>query len=286
MKIRLSDRAGLCFLCARESHVVEALRNRCIKQKHLLAIHPLYLLLFILEERTAVYNAWLQKLYIDAFEIEAVTEMAPPTWKSAVMETKKNQLADFDEVLKRLHSVSAELSHSNTVMRFAVKFGHFCLRTIDTVENLCAELDLEALKRQHRSQLNDCVRFVHDRNEFRKDKLDEVLYRLERQINVVRSSLTAPCKIAGIVPLISSLLEQIFSLVTQRDSKVNLAVAEDSNYVALLAAQDSETMKTITVLTLVFLPSSLVTVRSTALNSPILPPQLINCHTSLYGVLG
>lgn len=37
-------------------------------------------------------------------------------------------------------------------------------------------------------------------------------------------------------------------------------MAEDSNHVATLAARDSETMKTITVLTLLFLPSTLVTV--------------------------
>lgn len=53
---------------------------------------------------------------------------------------------------------------------------------------------------------------------------------------------------------------QAFNLVAQRDSKVNLAVAEDSYHVATLAARDSETMKTITVLTLLFLPSTLVTV--------------------------
>lgn len=55
-------------------------------------------------------------------------------------------------------------------------------------------------------------------------------------------------------------ISQAFNLVAQRDSKINLTVAEDSNHVATLAARDSETMKTITVLTLLFLPSTLVTV--------------------------
>lgn len=63
---------------------------------------------------------------------------------------------------------------------------------------------------------------------------------------------------------------QAFNLVAQRDSRINLAVAEDSNHVATLAARDSETMKTITVLTLAFLPSTLVTVGTRGF-TPFLP---------------
>lgn len=60
---------------------------------------------------------------------------------------------------------------------------------------------------------------------------------------------------------------QSFSLIAQKDSKINRAVAEINRAVAEInldvarvAAVDSRTMKTIGVLTLVFLPSTLVTV--------------------------
>jgi len=53
---------------------------------------------------------------------------------------------------------------------------------------------------------------------------------------------------------------QAFSLIAQRDSKVGRQIAEDSKYIALLAAQDSKTMKTIAIVTLVFLPATLTTV--------------------------
>jgi hypothetical protein len=48
--------------------------------------------------------------------------------------------------------------------------------------------------------------------------------------------------------------------MAQKDSKVNQAMAGISVDVARVTALDSRTMKTIGVLTLVFLPSSLVTV--------------------------
>ena len=186
MKIRLSDRTCVCFLTAEEA-VVEKLRNRCIEQVLLLAINPLYLLFFILEERTDNYMLWLAELFTRAYEVEAITDMVPPQWKLAVQEDKKSQLADFDELLKELYSVNTELSHFKTVMKFALKFGKFCLQTIDDIEDLRDELGLDILKMQHRSQLTDCIRFVHNRNEVKQDKLDEVLSRLGRQINVVRS---------------------------------------------------------------------------------------------------
>lgn len=188
MKIRLSDRACVCFLFSRQPHVADALRDRCIEQASLLAIHPLYMLHFILEERTAMYDDWLQGLFDDVYEIEAVTDMVPPSWKKAVQETKRSQLADIDELLKQLHSTNTELSACGTVMKFAVKFGEFVLHAIDAVEDVRAEQGLDILRRHDRSRLTDCVRFVHDRNQFRQDKLDEVLRRLGRQINVVRSS--------------------------------------------------------------------------------------------------
>jgi hypothetical protein len=57
-------------------------------------------------------------------------------------------------------------------------------------------------------------------------------------------------------------LRQAFNLITQRDSKINFAIAK-------LQARDSRTVKGIAVLTLFFLPATLVSVRI-AQSSPAL----------------
>jgi hypothetical protein len=53
---------------------------------------------------------------------------------------------------------------------------------------------------------------------------------------------------------------QVFSLIAQNDSKSSATIALKQGTIAEMAAQDSKVMRTIGILTLVFLPSTLVTV--------------------------
>ncbi|KAH8755784.1 hypothetical protein F5883DRAFT_177349 [Diaporthe sp. PMI_573] len=57
---------------------------------------------------------------------------------------------------------------------------------------------------------------------------------------------------------------QALNLTAQRDTKFNLAVVKDPNQVATLAARDSVTMRTTTVLRLLFFASTLVGLRRSA----------------------
>lgn len=49
-------------------------------------------------------------------------------------------------------------------------------------------------------------------------------------------------------------------MIAQRDSKINISVAEDSKLIAAAAKQDSTAMKTVSMLTLIFLPATFVAV--------------------------
>lgn len=53
---------------------------------------------------------------------------------------------------------------------------------------------------------------------------------------------------------------QLYSMISQRDSKVNISVAEDSKKIAAAAKRDSLAMKTVSMLTLIFLPGTFVAV--------------------------
>lgn len=53
---------------------------------------------------------------------------------------------------------------------------------------------------------------------------------------------------------------QLYSMISQRDSRVNISVAEDSKKIAAAAKRDSQAMKTVSMLTLIFLPGTFVAV--------------------------
>lgn len=66
-------------------------------------------------------------------------------------------------------------------------------------------------------------------------------------------------------------------MITQRDNKLNISVAEDSKKIAAAAKRDSLAMKTVSILTLAFLPGTFVAVN---ISSPVLllltvPPVLL-----------
>lgn len=74
-------------------------------------------------------------------------------------------------------------------------------------------------------------------------------------------------------------------MIAQRDSKVNISVAEDSKKIAAAAKRDSSAMKTVSILTLVFLPGTFVAVSlpsfSAGSHSPVIPPQKESSLTPL-----
>ena len=49
-------------------------------------------------------------------------------------------------------------------------------------------------------------------------------------------------------------------MIAQRDNKINISVAEDSKKIAAAAMRDSSAMKTVSMLTLIFLPPTYVAV--------------------------
>ncbi|KAI9799361.1 MAG: hypothetical protein M1833_004060 [Piccolia ochrophora] len=68
---------------------------------------------------------------------------------------------------------------------------------------------------------------------------------------------------------------QIFNLMAQRDTKLNLEVARDSKSLAAASKRDSSAMKSVAVVTIVFLPGTFLSVSLpvTASSLPSLPPQ-------------
>ncbi|KAK6520846.1 hypothetical protein TWF506_001089 [Arthrobotrys conoides] len=82
---------------------------------------------------------------------------------------------------------------------------------------------------------------------------------LMAEINNLKSRCNSSTLFAqGIQRNISFTQTAIYNLIAQRDSKVNIELAKDSRMLAIASKRDSSSMKTIAVLTIVFLPGTFV----------------------------
>ncbi|KAH8749105.1 hypothetical protein F5883DRAFT_622226 [Diaporthe sp. PMI_573] len=235
MRIRLTDLATVVFLTCMNEETAQNIRRKCVERQHLLAKHPLYFLALIYEDRCFEYKTWFDDILEEINVVETATGMTRNTWKMQLSPRLWEWFSDYDNLLRMLYASNTELSHFDTVTTFSIKLGDFLLAALRMLEDLRGEVGLAPLSKRELRCLRERIAFTRSRCDLTADKTREMLERVKGQINVA------------------------FNLVAQRDSKINLAVAEDSNHVATLAARDSETMKTITVLTLLFLPSTLVT---------------------------
>ena len=73
----------------------------------------------------------------------------------------------------------------------------------------------------------------------------------------------------GLHTRIQTQLGVLHSLISQRDSKVNIELAKDSRKIAAAAQRDSKVMRIIAILTLVFLPATLTSVRLSSLATTV-----------------
>ncbi|KAK4442576.1 hypothetical protein QBC34DRAFT_418540 [Podospora aff. communis PSN243] len=240
MRINLHDMSSTFFVTASEQSTAEYLHHRVISERDLLERNPIYLLIFILEERLVRYWAWLERLKDQVNEIETVTDMVCGGWSKHNM--KPDRVARLKSPmarLKQLHGSRIELSHLGIVVKFLLRMGGFCIEIVEVVEKLRDSLQISKTKSSHQKKLVEHVRFFVSRLEFVQDKVGEVVERLQTQVNVV------------------------YSHISQKDSQTNIEISTTSTQIASRAADDSLVMRTITILTLTFLPASLVAVRWT-----------------------
>ncbi|KAL3602172.1 hypothetical protein FPOAC2_06472 [Fusarium poae] len=112
-------------------------------------------------------------------------------------------------------------------MAYASRFGNRCLDIINEAEDLRKGLGMTSLSPRQGSELNGSFGAILERLTPLSDRVSELKQRLSSQITASSS------------------------LIAQKDSRVNLAIAG-------LQANDSRTLKGIAILTLLFLPSTLV----------------------------
>ncbi|KAK0642910.1 hypothetical protein B0T16DRAFT_173970 [Cercophora newfieldiana] len=235
IRISLRDMSTIFFIAAAQESTVDYLHGRIVSAASLLEQNPLFVLGFILEERLTRYWAHMEELMLRVNEVETMTGMVQAGWKRHMLPESVERLSSFDSQLKQLHASHMDLCHCDTFLKFFMNLDVFCRETLREIDDQRADLGLDRMTKQQTAQFLELVGFWMTRYRYMHSKVQEMLDRLRTQVSVV------------------------FSHIAQRDSNINLKVASDSNRVANLAARDSQVMKTIAVLTLTFLPTTLVT---------------------------
>ncbi|KAH7205211.1 hypothetical protein BKA60DRAFT_578930 [Fusarium oxysporum] len=204
------------------------IRSRCIANIDLLRVHPLYFLSLVYGNRYERWTDWIARTWNQVAVIETATNMVHPEWRAGYLQLHQLQsLSTVETLLNQLHATNLELCHSSTVISYAFRFGHRCLKIINEEGERRRDLGLTSLSPRQRSELEGSFSNILERFTPLSDRVSELKQRLSSQINASSN------------------------LIAQKDSRVNLAIAE-------LQANDSRTIKGIAILTLLFLPSTLV----------------------------
>ncbi|KAK6068569.1 hypothetical protein SCUP234_11113 [Seiridium cupressi] len=139
----------------------------------------------------------------------------------------------LDSALIKLQSQQTELAILSSISRFSEKLADFLLITITKLDQALRTSDHDSI--------------VHLE--------DEILHMLELPHNQAQLALS---QIQSLKERLQSQTDLIFNLISSEENKISRLVAEESAKVAVASRRDSVAMKTVAVLTMIFLPGTFV----------------------------
>lgn len=271
--------------------LIKRLQWRC-KQTHQ---SPLSLPAILFETYGYTSEECRRKLDAEVVSLEVRTGMtALDTTTNVNQDGKMNyslRISDYEKMMRDLHSCNTNLIFLGNVLSFEMEFGMFCGRLFDVFEDLRGRISNNNKKEEEKGkyhsprakdEFHQHLAYFLDSSRCRLKQTQSLRMRVESQINVVCflscflffSSLLSQIYIhiqsnrGGRGQLLKSERCQMYSLISQRDMRNNIIIAKDSQEIAEAAQQDSRTMKTIALMTLIFLPGTLVAVSSPSSPSP------------------
>ncbi|KAL9612610.1 MAG: hypothetical protein Q9167_002816 [Letrouitia subvulpina] len=209
---------------------MDVLIDRLQVRQDLSQQNSLRFLSLLFEEYGYDCERWRRELDRDVVRLETKTRMT----SLALAHTLDNQTLDYESLTKRLHRCHTDLIFLDTVQNFEACLGNFCKKAAVQLETMRQQLGLEASSVSDQNIFFQNVEYHLNQNELRRFQTLCLQKRIQTQINV------------------------LYSLISQRDSRINLTVAHDSKTIAAAAMRDSKAMRTVAVLTLVFLPATLI----------------------------
>ncbi|KAF7507242.1 hypothetical protein GJ744_010800 [Endocarpon pusillum] len=153
--------------------------------------------------------------------------------EASANKSRNKQYLDFEDITKRLHSYQTELATIGHVARFSKVCGEFLLKTLQELNGI---------------PLTSCEHEFHKAGE-------PLLHRSEYYTN---SCINLLSQSQGLKERVQSHINLTFSLIAQEENRINHSVAVDNAMIAVASKKDSSAMKTIALLTILFLPATFV----------------------------
>ena len=249
IRVNIADRSAICLFFEKDKSKIEDLFKRLQTSRNSLHTNPLSFISLLFEEQGYSCEKYRAKLDKD------VVEMENQTGHTSIAISLFGQNPDYERLTRDLNACKTSLIFVDNFTLFEKEIGDFCKETLETLELLRHERGLDTLPTGERVAAAQQLDYHLNLSQLRRIQACSLERRVQTQISVVRQHSTDTPNCIRLSDIL-----QLYSLISQRDSKINILVAEDSKKIAMAAKRDSTAMKTISVLTMVFLPGTFVAV--------------------------
>ncbi|KAL6399787.1 hypothetical protein AUP68_17194 [Ilyonectria robusta] len=219
--------AGLLFLTKQSS--IPQMLEKFEDAREEYAASPLSVLIILYDEYGAKAEEQRKVLDREVVRIEDMTVMT-----SAAITAQVLTDAEYEKLIRDMHACNTNLIFLSDLINYEIELGQFFLELYDIFEDLRRRATLpEFHSVPEKDNLLQWLKFLLKLSRFRYNQTQALRARIHSQTNL------------------------LYNLISQRDSRVNSTIADESRGIAQAAQRDSKTMRTIAFMTLVFLPSTL-----------------------------
>ena len=232
ISISCADRITSALYFDRHEDALSDLVRRMGQRQRIVHTHPLMIMVLLLEQYGTNLQTFRNELDRQLVQLErrlglnslfhAPTATSDPT--------------KLEQLNKDVHTCNMGMIVLELKMNFELELARFSRETLDKFEQCCKDSGGRSTDAQSLAQISDQIGCLTNRSDLNKAQLQSLLKRIQAQISA------------------------LFSLIAQRDNSTNIALASESRKLAEAATRDSRVMRTIAVMNLVFLPSTLISV--------------------------
>ena len=212
-------------------------------------------LIILMEEHSnaaEVYRTYLDK---ETIVIEQQTRMTSLN----VGFGDRSMDTDYETLTRRIHGCNTNLIFLDHVLEFEQRLADFCKQAYSKFWEIRRREQLDDLPPQQHEEFYQAIDYNLNHSVLRRSQAQSLQKRVQSQMSVVSRPLDLNSVHTAAPNGVDALL-QVYSIISQRDSRINLLVAEESRKIAQATMHDSKAMKLIALLTLVFLPATMMAV--------------------------
>ncbi|KAH7305240.1 hypothetical protein B0I35DRAFT_444205 [Stachybotrys elegans] len=196
---------------------------------------PLHIFTLLCEDLDRRNEKWRE--HWDMGLVQAERHVGTTSYYSAASNGSRraiNPKVPYESVVRDLQALTTNLTWLGATNNFEQSALRFATSLIQIYQDIRVELGSPPLRSSAYERVWQPIRYLENATEMRQHQMAGLQQRADSQIRV------------------------LYSRITQRDSLLNLEIADDSRRIALFSREDSIAVHTISIMTLFFLPATLV----------------------------